>query len=789
MTTWIRTNGTNSWQTNANWFPANDPDSSTAIANFITTATDIQTVTVSGGGTKTVNQLNIANLGFQITFSAGILEFAGTTPKLTSSNATVNITSTIVLTSNTEFNISSGCIVTVTNNITGNSSLTVTGGGKLILTNNNNTYLSTIINSGTTVQLGVGSNGNFGTATVNCGGTILLNRSSGNQPLTSNINVVTSATIANISGTVAQILSGIIGGASTLDIGTSTATGTIVLTGTNTFVNTIRIQYGVLQIGNNSLTGSINLVTSIENYTSFVISRTGTITISASISQSGTLSKLSSGTCILTGSNTFSGSTTISSGTLQIGNAGASGTLSGTSSITNNSALTISRTGSITISAPISGTGTLSNVSSGTCILTGSNTFSGSTTISSGTLQIGNAGATGTLSNTSSIINTAALVVSRTGTITISAPISGSGGTLSNISSGTLILTGISTYTGATTVSSGTLQINTPGSITSTTTATNSKIQGISGKYGSINLNSGSTFQSGDDTTIGTLLVTGVLTFNTGSAYKWKINGNSSSNANFGIVYDGCNITGSLVITPTSGPVLNVFMFNPSVNLANVFWDTGNVSTHQFWDVLRSTIAGANTGILAATNTTGSVTYTGGGVIYKPAYGYFVTNRVTTVNMNNGLQIQWNWLSSTCIHPDMNIITDNGIKKVKDLSNDDKLLTIKGEYVDVKDMVTNICKKRVFIKCEKDCFNKNIPDEDLYLTSGHKVLYNDNSIRIHDLINGTTIKRHKEVNTTISIITQNGDFVIVNNTPVSTFNLEEWKHHLCMQNEPLVANS
>lgn len=178
----------------------------------------------------------------------------------------------------------------------------------------------------------------------------------------------------------------------------------------------------------------------------------------------GGLTKSGDGTLALSGANTYTGDTTISAGTLQINNGGS---LSTSSAIINNATLTFNRSTDITqgthFASVISGTGAVRKSGSGILVLTGANTYTGSTIISGGTLQIGNGGTTGSLSTSSAITNNATLVFNRSDTITQGADfnsvIGGSGGTVTQSGSGTLVFNGNNTYTGATTVSTGVLNI------------------------------------------------------------------------------------------------------------------------------------------------------------------------------------------------------------------------------------------------------------------------------------------------------------------------------------------
>ena len=146
-------------------------------------------------------------------------------------------------------------------------------------------------------------------------------------------------------------------------------------------------------------------------------------------------------------------------------NFGTSGyTVAGTSALTlagTSNTMTTLAGGIATISAPVSGGSgnALVTAGAGTLYLTGANTYTGATSITAGTLSVGNGGASGDISSTSGVAvsSGATLRFDRTGSNTFGKLISGAGG-VSQVASGTTVLSVANTYTGPTTVSAGTLQ-------------------------------------------------------------------------------------------------------------------------------------------------------------------------------------------------------------------------------------------------------------------------------------------------------------------------------------------
>ncbi|NDG72635.1 MAG: hypothetical protein EBY32_15335, partial [Proteobacteria bacterium] len=291
----------------------------------------------------------------------------------------------------------------------------------------------------------------------------------------------------------------------------STVTQTINIATSFAANQTIAGNTGSLVFGGN--------VAVAANATLTVVGNSST-TISGVISGAGALTKNSNSTLTLSGNNTYSGGTTITTGTVLVGHDKAFGTgilrIGGTIASTDGTDRTISNTlGGLsgtwtdTFGQASGGTGNLtftdtgnanfasagsktfnvlnttsfaspfisagnvsvSKIGAGTLILTGNSTYSGSTTINAGTLQIGNGGTSGALSASSTITNNGTLVFKRSNTITqgtdFANSISGTGN-LTQAGSGTLVLGGTNSYTGATIVSAGTLSLSTATALSAT---------------------------------------------------------------------------------------------------------------------------------------------------------------------------------------------------------------------------------------------------------------------------------------------------------------------------------
>ncbi|MBB3342160.1 autotransporter-associated beta strand repeat-containing protein [Luteimonas sp. RC10] len=113
-----------------------------------------------------------------------------------------------------------------------------------------------------------------------------------------------------------------------------------------------------------------------------------------------------------------------------------------------------------TLDTVLQGDTAVTKTDAGTLVLGADNTYTDGTTIAGGTLQLGHGGTTGSVLG--DIVNNATLAVDRSGTATLGNLVSGSG-QVHQIGDGTTVMTADNTYTGGTTISSGTLQLGAGG--------------------------------------------------------------------------------------------------------------------------------------------------------------------------------------------------------------------------------------------------------------------------------------------------------------------------------------
>lgn len=289
------------------------------------------TYTITVNGTQSATSLTFANSGYNL------------------SSGTLNIL-------NDTISVASGKVDTISSVIAGNTGIKKTGSGELYIYGNNTFTGATIVYSG---KLNVAHDNALGST---IGGTFV---SSGSSLTLTGYPRTFAAEPLIINGTGTEF------------------PGALRTGGSNAKYVTWQ---GNITLGSNSTIGA---TLSID-----------TLLISGVISGGYMLTKDGSGPLILTANNSYSGGTIINAGSLHIGNSGTTGSISG--NITNNAAFIINRSDDITINSVISGSGYVTQWGAGSLTLSGNNAYTGPTIILSGALCFSSSSNLGSSASTAS---------------------------------------------------------------------------------------------------------------------------------------------------------------------------------------------------------------------------------------------------------------------------------------------------------------------------------------------------------------------------------------------------
>jgi fibronectin-binding autotransporter adhesin len=483
----------------------------TLTGNSVMTSSN---ATVSISGTLTSD----ATRNFTVdtsTFSVGNVSSMGNVSISASSLTAGNFTSVNALELNATtinagtYNVNQGITFnnasaqTVSNAISGNGKLIKTGSGVLTITGNNNFSGGVDINDGT---LNLGSANAIGTSgTISFGGGTLQYTSSNTTDYSSRFSTASSQ--AYKVDTNSQNITWATGLTSSGGSLLKSGTGTLTLSGDNSYSGSTTLSVGSLTLsGNNSTSGAININAGVLSLGSAnAIGTSGTIsfgggtlqyTSSNTTDYSSRFSTASSqaykvdtngqdivwatgltssgasfvksglGKLTISGANSYSGSTTISAGSIKLGRANG---LSSVSSIIFTSGTSLDINGYSQSLGSLSGAGTITSSSSGTLTITiGADN---SSTSFSGVIEKGSA-------------TSLALTKSGSGTLTLSGNNNYDGGT--NINAGVLSLGSANAIGTSGTISfgGGTLQYT-----SSNTTDYSSRLSGASGQAFKVDTN------------------------------------------------------------------------------------------------------------------------------------------------------------------------------------------------------------------------------------------------------------------------------------------------------------
>ena len=549
--------------------------------------------TYAGGATLTAGTLNINSstaLGTgTFTLSGGTIDNTSSGPVTLSTNNAVTLGSGFTFGGTNNLNLGTGTVTetnstTVTITLNGTNSNLTMGGLNDNQSGTNATF--TINGTGNTLTLG------GMTSTRSSGGKAYIIGGSGN------VTVAGAITNGTAPSGVALEYNG---------------TGTLTLSGANTY-SFANVNFG--GAATELASGQLNINSSAALGTgTFAISSGGTAKIDNTSGSAITLSNNNAQTW--NGGFTFIGSNNLNMGT-------------GNIVMSNSPTVTVSG-GTLTLGGAISGSSsTLNKSGAGTLILAGANTYSGATTInaSGGTLQfvnevslyndttaswtptnlVVNSGATaafnvgGTGQFTSGDVTTLLTNIDRAvnnnglrsgstigfdttnasgGTFTVSTAIQNTTSTgggavgLTKLGTGTLVLGGANTYTGATAVSAGTLYISGSTGSSAITVASGAALGGTGTANGAVTINGGGAINLVDGS-IGSLKV-GSLTLGTGStALSFDIGSGATNNL------DSITDLGALTTNGTSNITIGFVSGTPTLTSGTYTLISGAITGTQF---------------------------------------------------------------------------------------------------------------------------------------------------------------------------------------------------------------
>ena len=466
----------------------------------------------------------------------------------------------------------------------------------------------------------INNGGGTNTLTIATGAGITVNSGLGAVTETIGANVVLGSTqtwtVTDAASTLA--VSGTVSGSgSNL---TKSGSGTLVLSGTNSYSGSTGVTAGILNIqSGGALAGSSGVTVS----GGAALQLQGTITTTAAtpltlngagVSSAGALENVSD-------ANTYSGLITLGSATM-IGSDAGSLTLSNTGTISGSGYnLTLTGAGNGSLAGIIgTGSGSLTKSGNGTWTLGGANTYGGGTTVTGGTLALTGAGTLGSVDN-SLTVNTGG-TLDLGGTSQTVGNFTGTGGTVAGNGGSATLVIGYSNgtggnFAGALTNGTGTLALTKTGTGILTVSGTNVYGGATTISAGALNLQSnGAASGSGIAVTSGAALqLSGGIT--TTNAVALTLNGAGLAASPIGALesVSGSN-TYTGLITLGSDATISSATAATTLTLSH----TGTITGAGF----NLTLTGAGNGSLA------SMIGTGAGALVKNGSGTWTLGGANT---------------------------------------------------------------------------------------------------------------------------------------------------------------
>jgi fibronectin-binding autotransporter adhesin len=397
----------------------------------------------------------------------------------------------------------------------------------------------------------------------------------------------------------------------------------------------LRLPAAAAWIANAGTTLTVSLPVN-NNGCSLAITTQGTVTLNGALSGGGDLEKYGTSMLVLNGNNTYSGSTTIYNGTVTLGCATGLGDTAGNTRVA--SGATLDLTGkavgneNLEIAGAGGGLGALVSIDTGTASLSGSVILYDNATIGAYNSSLELKGAISTTDNNYTLTFNAG-----SGDILVSTMGIGGGGAVIKTGSGTLTLSAANSYTGATTISAGVLQIGAggaTGSIASNNVANNRTLvfnRSDNYWYGGAISGAGTVSQRG----AGTLTLSGSNTYSGGTvlyAGTLRLGSAAAIGSTGSIAFSGGTLAFSASNTTDysgrfstdANQAYNINTNNQSVTFASALTSSGG-SLNKF---------GPGTLTLAGNNTYTSTTTVNAGVLQIGSGG--TVGWITTDVVDNG---------------------------------------------------------------------------------------------------------------------------------------------------------
>ncbi|MBI5691738.1 MAG: autotransporter-associated beta strand repeat-containing protein [Verrucomicrobia bacterium] len=439
--------------------------------------------TVNAGILRTLSATAILPANTALTISGGATFDANSQTQAVASLAGAG---NVTLGSGTLTVGSNGASTSYSGAISGTGGLTKTGTGTLTLAGANTYSGATNVNQGT-VTFGA-SNVLSDTTAVTVAAPAVLNLAGNSDTIGSLAGAgaiqLGSGTLSTGANNSSTLVSGVVSGSGGSLV--KQGTGTMTLSGANTYTGTTTVSAGTLAITSSSGLGSgdgtAGTGTTVASGATLQVSGSVNV-LNEALSLSGTGSGGNGALQNVSGSNTLGGPVSLATAAKVLVNSGTL-TLNGAISNAGNT-LTVDGTGNTVTGGAITGTGGLTKAGVGALVLNNAgNTYSGATNVTGGTIQIGVNGAgpsnsavtlaSGTTLDVNSktasigslagsagssvILGTGALSAGANNASTsFSGVISGAGGSFTKLGSGTLTLSGANSYTGATNINAGVL--------------------------------------------------------------------------------------------------------------------------------------------------------------------------------------------------------------------------------------------------------------------------------------------------------------------------------------------